>query len=354
MPTPSAPQTPRTPSAPRTVAVTGATGFVGRHVVRELLARGHRVRALVRDGDKAGRVFGADAARIDLTLGDACDDGPVSRLVRGADACIHLIGIIREVRGGRVGGGDDRPQTFQRMHIAATRTLVDACRAAGVKRFLHMSSLGAAPDSRAEYQRSKWEAERYVRRAFPDGSALDWTIFRPSIIHGPDGDFVQMMHDLCTGDVAPFFFLPYFARKKIDDSVPAGRIDFVAPSIQPIAVEDVAYAFAEALDRPQTIGEIYNLVGPDVLTWPEMLEFFRDTLPGTKKGLSTFHIPGDHAAIIAQVASVLGLGSLLPFDRGQALMGMDDSTADPAKAAIHLGLTPRPFRQTVQSYAAMV
>lgn len=340
---------------PKTIAITGATGFVGRHVCRELLSRGHKVRALVRESSSVRSALGPDGAKVEQVVGDACEAEALARLVRRSsgepvDAFIHLIGIIREVRGDTT----DRPQTFERLHVGATHAAVDACRDAGVKRFLHMSALGAKPDGRAEYQRTKWEAEQYVRRAFGDGTDLDWTIFRPGLIHGPDGEFIQLMHDLCTGDIPPFFFLPYFARKKVDRSVPAGRVDWIAPKAQPVSVLDVAAAFAEALERPEAIGEIYNLAGPDVLTWPEMLEFLRDTLPGTKKGLPPFHVPGEHAAVIATVAGHLGLGRLLPFDRGQALMGQEDSTADTTKARTHLGLSLRPFRETVRGYAASV
>jgi len=341
---------PMTMPSSMTVAVTGATGFVGRYIVRELAGRGHTVRVLVRDVAKAREVFGAALSKLEVVVGDACDRVALGKLTSRADACIHLVGIIREVRGESA----DLAQTFQRMHIGATHAVVDACRGSRVKRYVHMSALGVGPDARAEYQRTKWEAERYVRRGFGDGTDLDWTIFRPGVIHGPDGEFIQLMHDLCTGDIPPFFFLPYFARKRLDESVPAGRVDWVAPKVQPIAVEDVAFSFVEAISRPETVGEIYNLVGPDVLSWPEMLEFLRDTLPGTKKGLVPFHIPGEHAAIMATVAKTLGIGRLLPFDRGQALMGMEDSTAELNKVGADLGLRPRKFRETVRNYAARV
>lgn len=345
-----------TPSAAsgRTVAVTGATGFVGRHLVRELLSRGHTVRALVRDAQKAKPI--ARNAAVEIVVGDVCDSQALDRLLKTSrgtpvDACIHLVGIIREVRGDTT----DLPQTFQRMHVLATQKIVDACRNAGVKRFLQMSALGAASDGKAEYQRTKWEAERYVRRAFGDGTDLDWTIFRPSLIHGADGEFVQMFAKIAAGEAPPFLFMPYFAKTRRDERVPAGATFFEPPTVQPVAVEDVAIAFAEALARPEeSIGEIYNLAGSEVMTWPEMLEFFRDHLPKAKKNMGSWYIPGEHAAIMALIAKAVGLGRLLPFDHGQAVMGAMDSVADTGKAQVHLGLKPRGFREMFHKYAATV
>jgi len=330
-------------SNPLLVAVTGATGFVGRSVVRELLSRGCRVRALVRDAADARRIL---PASVELVVGGIHDGRSPQELVKGADACIHLIGIIREVRGEKTGDG---PVTFQRMHVDATKAVVEACVNAGVKRYLHMSSLGAKPDGKAEYERTKFQAEVLVRR-----SGLDWTIFRPSLIHGPDGELVHMVHDMAAGHAAPWYFMPYFAREITDMSVPLGPSRLESALIQPIAVQDVAWAFAEALQRPVSVGEIYNLVGPDRITWPEMMGYYRDNLPGTIPGMPIAPVPGAIAAIAAMGAAAVGLGGLLPFDAGQALMAMEDSVSEMSKTRTDLGLSPRPFRQAASRYAAQM
>lgn len=323
-----------------TVAVTGASGFVGRYVVRELLARGHRVRGLVRDVKKAAAVLPVREAGVTMVTGNVLDEGTVEELLKGADACVHLVGIIRE------GGGG---QTFERMHVQATRTVVGACERGGVERYLHMSSLGARPDGKAAYQRTKYQAEEIVRE-----SELVWTIFRPSLIHGPDGEFVQMIAKMAAGEVAPFLFMPYFVRPKYDTRVPLGALSWEAAEIQPISVLDVAWCFAEALERPETEFEIYNLVGPEPINWRDLYTLFRDELPNADKRMQPWHVPGHHAAMIAEVAKRVGLGPALPFDAGQAMMAMEDQTAELEKVKAHLGLQPRALRESVRAYAPAV
>lgn len=330
-------------SQARTIAVTGATGFVGRSLVRELLSRGHRVRGLVRDARKAKAVLPV-SDRLELVTGTVHDGSSPASLLKGCDSCINLIGIIREVRGKKHG---EQPQTFERMHVGATRILLEACMAMGVKRYVQMSSLGADPDGKAPYQRTKYQAEELVR-----ASGLDWTIFRPTFIHGPDGELVAMIHDMASGQIAPWYFMPYFAREVVDQSVPLGPSHLESARLQPVAIDDVVQCFAECLDRPVSIGEVYNLTGPDTLTWPELFAFYRDIIPGTNPGMPIAPLPGQIGAIAATVAGKLGLGGLLPFDAGQALMSMEDSTAEHHKVKAHLDHTPKSFRETAEVYAA--
>lgn len=324
-----------------TVAVTGASGFVGRAVVSELLARGYAVRALVRDQAKADAVLPVDR-RLSTVQGDVLDADALAKLVHGAQAVIHLVGIIKEVR------QSGRPaQTFRGMHVDATRMVLEAARQAGISRFVHMSAVGVAPDGAAEYVTTKWEGEQLVRR-----SGLEWTVFRPGVIHGPDGELIGQIREIASGDVPPYFVLPYFVRfVDHEEGVHMPRVSMEAAKLAPVYVGDVATAFCEALARPQTIGEVYNVTGPEVLDWKQFMEFMRDTLPGTDKGLPAVPVPGSHAAIIAKGASFLGLGGLLPFDAGQALMAQSDSDADVTKLRAHFGIEPKPFRATVRGYA---
>ena len=331
----------------KTVAVTGGTGFVGRHIVRELLSRGLSVRVPARDAQKAGEVIPEEAVTgttagggsAQVILGDIFDDHAVASLVDGADACIHLIGIIREARNG---------QTFERMHVEAVEKITEACAQAGCHRYLHMSAIAADPEGGAAYQKTKFRGEQVVR-----GSALDWTIFRPGFIHGPDGEFVGMMKGWAEGRKAPFAFLPYFTRIEQEGVPgPANPPAIKNPVVAPVHVDDVAKAFADALTRPESVGEVYRLAGPEEISFPDMLRFVRDTVPHGKDGMPAIGLPGPIAAAKAQAAKFLGLGGLLPFDYGMALMGEKDVLADNTKARTHLGFEPRAFRESAKAYLA--
>lgn len=325
-----------------TIAISGSTGFVGRELVAQLLAAGHNVRALVRDTAKAREVLPSNA-RLAVVQGHVHDGVAASKLVDGADVCINLIGILRQNHAGPFGG-----QTFQRMHVDATQVLLDACKAAAkpVTRFIQMSALGVTVDGRAEYQRTKARAEQLVRH-----SGLDWTIFRPGLIHGLGGEFTGMLKGWCRGSIAPFFFVPYFTRLvEHDDGAILGRVSFESARIAPVGVRDVAAAFVASIDRAESVGEIYNVVGAEELTWPQMLRTFNENLaqPG---GLPIVGVPAEPHIYMAKAAGAIGLGGLLPFDDGMPAMAQEDATADLTKLKAHLGVHPSGFRALVAQYA---
>lgn len=321
-----------------TAAITGGTGFLGRATVAELRSRGWNLRILARDPDKARRTLGPD--RAEFFRGDATDADALRSLVQGASIAVSLIGIIREAPGG---------QTFDRLHAQAPAALAAACSAAGPRRIIHISAIGASRQGQTEYLRSKRAGEEAIVR-----SGLDWTILRPGLIHGPEGEFVRLAKQWVTRKAPPYFFLPYFTRGIDDSGVFLGPIRRVDPRIAPVAVQDVASTIARIADLPITHHEIYNLVGPEELSFPEMLRAFRDAIPGADEKLHPQGIPAELGVMAATAARMLGLSALVPFDAGMAVMGSLDATARPDKSEAHFGFDPRPFRAELARYAAKI
>ena len=222
------------------VCLIGGSGFVGRHVAERLAARGIRVIIPTRNRERAKPDL-IVLPSVELVSADVNDGSQLSALVAGCDAVINLVGILHEARRG----------DFRRAHLALTEQCIAACMRHGVRRYLHMSALGAGPAAPSEYQRTKGEAEQRVAAA--QAAGLEATVFRPSVIFG-DGDS----------------FLTLFARLlAMSPVVPLGSPD---ARFQPVWVEDVAHAFVVSLDLPQTVGQRYDLVGPDVFTLRELVK----------------------------------------------------------------------------------
>ena len=231
---------------------------MGRHVCHALAAAGYRVRVATRDRERAKENLillpTAEAAVVDVH-----DPADLAAFVGGADAVINLVGVLHDGRGNR---------GFLAAHAELARKVVEACRANGVGRLLHMSSLGAGKDAPSAYLRSKGEAEAIVA-----GSGLAWTIFRPSVIFGREDSFLNLFAQALR--FLPVMFL----------GSPNARF-------QPVFVEDVAQAFAKSLADLGSHGQRYDLCGPRVYTLRELVEFTaaatgrRRPIVGLSDGLS--------------------------------------------------------------------
>ncbi len=304
------------------VFVTGGSGFVGSAVIEELTSRGCAVNALVnrRALDRPGEL-------VRSITGGLFDDRALDEGMAGCKAVIHLVGIIME--------RPSRGVTFERMHVEGTRRVVDAASRNGIKRFVHMSALGSRPDAVSIYHRTKYRAEEYVR-----ASDLDWSIIRPSFIHGPGGEFVQMQAKWARGKAPPFLFMPYFGRGALGLGG-AGRL-------QPVYVRDVARAFVDAIENPKTIGEVFMLGGPDVVTWPQMHHAVSQAVVGRNR--ATGAVPAWYAKLLTHVVP----GALLPFNRDQVIMSQEENTCDLAKFIDAFGWTPQGFGDSLRGYAGQI
>lgn len=231
----------------KTIVVVGGSGFVGHHLVALLAKRGFRVRVPARRREPAKDL--AVMPSVEVMETDVHDPTALRDMLQGVDAVINLVGLLHESATTRSGTGRAERGTFQHAHVELPRKIVEACLAAGVPRLIHMSALGADPDSRSAYQRSKAAGEQVVREA---RDRLQVTLFRPSVIFGPGDSFLTLFAQLL----------------RLSPIVPLAG---ARARFQPVYVGDVARAFADALENPSTIGQTYSLCGPRIFTLAELV-----------------------------------------------------------------------------------
>ncbi len=299
------------------VLVTGGTGFVGQNVVHRLRLAGWRVRILSRHVPTDT----PEDSGVEWVPGNVLDLSTLRAATRNCAAIIHLVGIIRETRS----------QSFLQAHVQATENVLRAATEAGVRRYIHMSALGTRAKAVSTYHQTKWRAEELVR-----GSKLVWTIFRPSLIHGPHGEFTTMVRQWHDGKIPPFLFMPFFGGGFWGQQA--------LTRVQPILVSDVAEVFVLALTTTASEQQTCELGGPDSMTWPEMLAVFNRVLPPPRRRI--MGIPFWLAKGIAAWP-----WPALPFNRDQVIMAGEDSICDlePLRR-IFPGFMPQPLEVSVQKY----
>jgi NADH dehydrogenase len=237
------------------ILATGATGFIGPRVVHALRGRDLPVRALVRSAS-AGSAATLASWGADLAQGDMTEPESVRRAVDGCDVVVHLVAIRQ-----------GRSEEFQRVMEQGTRGLVTASREAGVRRFVLMSALGTSEETKdlVPYYHAKWEQEQTVR-----GSGIEYVIFRPSFVFARDGGI-----------------LPTFRK--------LARLTPVTPiigsgeqRIQPIWIEDVAAYFSQSVDHADAANRMFEVGGPDAVSWNEFWERLKKALGMRRPSL---HVP---------------------------------------------------------------
>jgi NADH dehydrogenase len=280
------------------VVVFGGSGFIGSHLVAQLAAEGVRVLVPTRRYESGKHLIFLPG--VDVVEADMYDPATLRRLVAGRDAAINLVGLLHSRRG-KPWGPD-----FQRAHVELPRKIVDACALEGVPRYLHMSALGADRDGPSMYQRSKAEGE-VMARSHPEVAA---TIFRPSVVFGPEDKFLNM-----------------FAR--LQRWLPVLPLACAGAAFQPVYVGDVAAAFTRALGDPKTRHLVFHLGGPQIYTLAELV-----------------HLAGrysHHERPIIELPRALGRLQAFIFEMlpGKTLMSRDnldsmevDNVVDPAIQAL--------------------
>jgi NADH dehydrogenase len=298
------------------VLVTGGTGFVGTYVVNRVLQGGHEVAVLARNTEKTRNRYNHP---VETAAGNVLDPSSVVRAAAGRDAVVHLVGIIAE----------KGAQTFDRMHREATENVLAAAQAAGVRRYLHMSAMGASDDSPSEYGRTKAAGEKAVR-----GSGLDWTVFRPSIIFGPGDGFVSLLAPIVRHNPG---FIPVIGP---------GTTRF-----QPVSARDVARVFAAALEKPETIGKTFEVGGPDVLTLNEIYREIGAAVGKPRKPM--IHFPLWYGRLLAasfEWAARRGLFASPPLTKDQLKSLSRDNVGDTSATVATFGGEWRRFSPGIREY----
>jgi uncharacterized protein YbjT (DUF2867 family) len=288
-------------AATRRIFITGATGFVGRAVVPALRAHGYAVRCLVRRGSEPD-LRGLEA--IERVEGDVLSPEALERDMAGCDTVVHLVGIIRETPA--------TASTFERIHTQGTINVLEAAAATGVRRYLHMSALGARAGARSRYHRTKWAAEEAVR-----ASPIPWTIFRPSIVYGAADQFVNMLAAM----VRRYPLVPVIGTGQ--------------QRLQPVPVEQVAEAFARAVALEATVKHVYEVCGPDAVTMLQLLDLIGAALGRAR--VRKVHVP---IGLVRPLARLLHRLPGFPLTPDQLLMLEEDNVCDPQPFFSTFGLSP--------------
>jgi nucleoside-diphosphate-sugar epimerase len=295
-----------------TVLVTGASGFVGSHVVPALIDAGHSVVALV--GSEASgalverRLEPAQRASLTTRLGDVTDLASLPVALDGVEAIVHLAAIPRDWDGGA---------SLRLVNTEGTRNVVRAATDAGVRRFVHLGALGVADEPDLHYASSKAKAMALVR-----ASGLDWTILSPSLLFGPRDGFFNILAGLVrlSPGVTPI----------------TGRGE---ARFQPLAIEDLARIVVRVLADPATVGTEYLLGGPRTWTYREIME---EVLRGMGTRRALMPVPVPVIRLVAGALETLGM-RWFPVATDQLRQLKLDNTgpADAVRAAF--GFEPRPM-----------
>ncbi len=300
----------------RRVTVFGGSGFIGRYVVQRLAAEGWVVRVAVRNPVRAaflkpmGNVGQVVPMRVDLTAHDVV----LETAIAGSDVVIDLVGILYE----------RRRQTFQAIHAQAPARLAQIAARAGVSTFIHMSAIGADAESPSSYGRSKAAGEAGVRAAFPAT-----TILRPSIVFGPEDEFFNRFARMAL--VSPALPL-----------IGGGKTRF-----QPVYVGDVADAVMRALHAPAARGQTYELGGPQIYTFRELMELM---LAELRRHRGLIPIPFWMAEMLGFILQYVPLIAP-PLTRDQVRSLKRDNVTDPGMPGlVELGIAPTALELILPTY----
>jgi NADH dehydrogenase len=291
------------------IFIAGGTGFVGGHLIDDLLAKGKKIKCLVRS-DKTARALSARGIKVirgDITHADTLAD-----ILEAADFVIHLVGIIEE-RG---------ESTFDSIHVNGTSNLINEAKRARVKHFFYQSALGADRNSWSGYLKSKAEAEEIVK-----ASGLKFTIFRPSLIIGPWDGFTKKLADMIK--LSPVMPIPGKGNAKF----------------QPIFIKDWVRCLDKVIEDPDNYCSTFELGGPEHISYREIVDILSRSM-GRKK--TVFNIPMGFMKFATAVFSSLPVSS--PVTTDQLRLLEQDNICDPDSVEKNFGFKPLKYEDALKSF----
>jgi uncharacterized protein YbjT (DUF2867 family) len=289
------------------ILITGATGYIGQHLVMRLITQGERPRCLVRDMKKAASLFSAD--KVELVQGATTVPETLEEAVQGIDTIVHAAFLTADRK--------ESPQNYyEETNVHGTSNLISAAKMAEVKRMIEISGLGTKPDKPGSYMQGRYLAEKLLIE-----SGLDWTIIRPSVLFGKGAPFIKGLTGLLhTSPVVPL--------------IGGGKILF-----QPILVDDVVSVIIKVLEEPEwTSKKIYTIGGPEYYTFSQVLD-------------ELLHAMHRHRLKVYAPTSLVGIGAAVmeavlpkpPLTKAAMTLFSFDNTTDLSSVERDFGFRPQSF-----------
>jgi len=296
------------------ILITGATGYIGSHLVARLVAQGERPRCLVRSRARAAAILPVD--KVDIVEGDTIRPAALAAAVQGVDTIVHTAFITADRK-------QSKGNQYEVTNVRGTANLIKAAQTAGVKRVIEVSGLGTKPDKPGSYMQGRYLAEKMLKE-----SGLQWTIIQPSVLFGKDAPFVKGLADLIrTSPVIPL--------------IGGGGIRF-----QPIYVEDVVTVIVKVLETPeQSAQKTFIIGGPAYYTFTDIINTLLHTMHKTRiKAPAPLPLVGVGAAMMETVFSKP------PLTRAAMTLFTFDNTTDLRSVERDFGFTPTSFTDYVQQH----
>jgi uncharacterized protein YbjT (DUF2867 family) len=295
------------------ILITGATGYIGRHLVARLVAQGERPRCLVRNIQSAKRILPAD--EVEFVQGDTTQPSTLAAASQGVDTIIHTAFITADHK-------QSTGNQYEVTNVGGTTNVINAAKIAGVKRVIELSGLGTKPDKAGSYMQGRYLSEKLLI-----DSGLAWTIIRPSVIFGKDAPFIKGLVDLIrTSPVVPL--------------LGGGNIMF-----QPIYVEDVVTVILKILqDSEHTSGKIYTIGGPEYYSFTDIINLLLKTL-----GKNRIKVPAPLSLVGIGAAAMEAVLPHPPLTKAAMTLFSFDNTTDINSVERDFSFTPMSFTKYLET-----